>query len=110
MTDNVKDIFTKKDLSEIEAKKQQDIDEHEEALRFNLQQLIDQQQELLDTGNLTGIAFFTTTKTGYTTPVVEWESSGDIIKMNMLADMLKDRTIGECTLMSIPDDFEYDED
>lgn len=96
MTDNVKDIFTKKDLSEIEAKKQEEADEHQEALRFNLQQLIDQQQELLDSGEMSGLAYICTTRNGYAAPDLIYDRIGDIIKMNFLVDLLKEDIIVGC--------------
>lgn len=109
MTDNVKDIFTKKDLSEIEAKRKAEEDEYEESLKFNLQAVIDHQQELLDNGDLSGLAFIATTKTSYRIPVIEYDTVGDLIKMNMLADLLKDTTVGMCTIVSLPEEEQYED-
>lgn len=92
----VKDIFTKKDLTELKNSKKEEQDEIDKIVKEQMQSLIDQQQELLDSGDLTGMMFCATTKTGYVLPYIYCFGEVDSNKMNVLADMFKDEAYARC--------------
>ena len=94
--DKVKDIFTKKSLKDVEIENEIIEKEYQDELRSKLQEVIDKQQELLDSGDLTGLMFCGTTKDGYVMPYYHYVTHADALKMNFLSDTFKESCIATC--------------
>lgn len=96
MTDKVKHLFTKKDLSEVERAQQEANAATEKLNREAIQSVINQQQELLDSGELQGLMFCGVAKNNALVYPVLCCTPNHNLQFNLLADYFKDTAYSEC--------------
>lgn len=93
---DVKDIFTKKDLAEVEAKREKDKEDKEEYVKEIFHSLLEGFKDHVDSGNITGLVIAATTDTGIIVPQCVTSSTEASIKMNFVADLFKDIIKEDC--------------
>ena len=94
--DNAKDIFTKKPLSDIEAKRLKDQEDHLDYLKEIMTTALEIVQSHIDSGNVTGIMIAATTKTGVILPQVIHSDENSMLRLNFIADEVKRATQDSC--------------
>ncbi len=93
---DIKDIFTKKDLSEVESKRKAQREEAEAQLKEALTGVIEKYQNYLAAGELTGIIIAGTTRDGIEIPDLVSHSVETTLKLKFAADLIQALSQEEC--------------
>ena len=108
--DNVKNIFTKKSLSDVEAEALKDKEDQEAYAREIFKSILEGVIDIVDGGNMTGLMVVASTKTGSVIPQFAYTGSEALFRMNYLLDLAKDCVQDECAdSLNLRTDF-YGED
>lgn len=95
--DNVKDIFTKKPLKEVEAEALKDKEDKEAYVKEVFSGVLEGVLELVDGGEVTGLLISVTTKNGVMVPQFVYTGKNAIFEMNYLASIAKEVVEDTCS-------------
>ena len=93
---DIKDIFTKKDLAEVEAErnKADEVIRRRDKETFLL--ILKAYQDLVEKGEVVGLAVAAATEDSLTHPKVITTTKEASLKMSFLIDCMKDQALGAC--------------
>lgn len=93
---DIKDIFTKKDLSEVESKRKAQREGAEAQLKEALTGVLEKYQNYLAAGELTGLIIAGTTKEGIVLPDLVSHSVNTTLMLKFAADLIQDLSKEDC--------------
>lgn len=94
---DVKDIFTKKNLADVQSEKDMQDDLEAEVLGLTLTEVLSAVQSQVDAKEVTGLFIAASTKGGVIVPHIVLSDEASALKLNLLADEIKARIVESCS-------------
>lgn len=95
--DNTIDIFSKRSLSEVEKGKKERQQESKDLMIEHLNNMISE----VESGTVTGIGIIGSTRSGYFDPILFLEDTDSALKINYLADKLREYAVGHLNVIEM---------
>jgi hypothetical protein len=94
--DNVKDIFTKKSVSDVEDAALKDKEDKEAYVKEIFKSILEGVMDIVEEGEVTGLVVVASTKTGSVVPQFAYSGIESLFRVNYLLELAKECVQEEC--------------